>query len=129
MLKRIIAILFIFVMAGQVSAGVCGCISGYGQPQHSCCKHKKAVNDTMRRKGCCDDNDCAMRQSERLPQDRTDAAVKITLRIAAAPPMPKLENFKPVALQNFVPLTAAVDHRLKYSRPADLYLRHHAFLI
>jgi hypothetical protein len=129
MLKRLIAILFIFVMAGQISAGVCGCLGGDSRPQHSCCKHKKAVNDTMRRKGCCDDNDCAMRQSERLPQERTNAAVKITLRIAAEPAMPKLENFEPVALQNFVPSTAAIDRRLKYSRPPDLYLRHHAFLI
>jgi len=129
MLKRLTAILFIFIMAGQVSAGVCGCLGGDSRPRHSCCERKKSVGDTLRRKGCCDDNDCSMRQSERLPQDRTNATARITLKIAAEPTMPKLESFEPVALQSFVPSTTAVDHRLKNSRPPDLYLRYHAFLI
>jgi hypothetical protein len=129
MLKRLTAILFIFIMAGQISVGVCGCLGGDSRPPHSCCEHKKPYNDMMRRKGCCDDNDCAMRQSERLPQDRTNATAKITLKVAVEPTMPKLESFEPVTLRSFVLSTAAVDHRLKYSRPPDLYLRHHAFLI
>jgi hypothetical protein len=129
MLKRLTAILFIFIMAGQISAAVCGCLGGDSRPQHSCCEHKKSVGDTLRRKGCCDDNDCAMRQSERLPQDRTNATAKITLNIAVEPTIPELESFEPVALKNFVPTSTILDHRPKYSRPPELYLRYHAFLI
>src|SRR5947209_20214456 len=102
MLKRLTAILFIFVMAGQISAGVCGCLGGDSRPQHSCCERKKSVGDALRRKGCCDDNDCSIRQSERLPQDRTNATARVTLGIAAEPVIPRLESFEPITLQNVV---------------------------
>ena len=128
MLKRLTAIFFIFLIAGQVSAGVCGCLSDVSQPQHSCCRHKRSANDAVRRKGCCD-NDCAMSQSERLPQDRTITSFEITSKAVAQPLTPKVENFTAVAVPNMAFAVTAGDHRLKYSRPPELYLRHHAFLI
>jgi hypothetical protein len=128
MLKRLTAIFFIFVIVGQVSAGVCGCLGSGIQPQHSCCRHKKSANDAIRQKGCCD-TDCAMSRSERLPQDRTNTAIKITLKAVAKPAAPKLENFAPIATQNIAPVVTVADHHLKYSRPPELYLRYHAFLI
>jgi len=128
MLKRLTAIFFIFLIAGQVSAGVCGCLGDGDRPQHSCCKHERSASDALRRKGCCD-NDCAMSQSERVPQDRTITAFKITSKAIPEPAIPKLENFVPVESPSFASSIAAVDHRLKYSRPPELYLRHHAFLI
>src|SRR5436309_947504 len=105
MLKRLIAIFFIFLIAGQVSAGMCGCLRDVSQPQHSCCRHKKSANDSIRQKGCCD-NDCAMSQSERLPQDRTFTAFKISSKSIAEPVTPNLENFVPISTHN-IP-TAAV---------------------
>jgi len=128
MLKRLTAIFFVFLIAGQVSAGVCGCLCGESEPRHSCCLHQKSANDTVRQKGCCD-NDCAMSQSERLPQDRTVTSFKLNSKAVAEPATPKLENFIRIVTQNAAVTIAAVDHRLKYSRPPELYLRHHAFLI
>ena len=128
MLKRLTAILFIFLIIGQVSAGICGCVVDNSQPQHSCCKRQKASADVLRQKGCCE-NDCAMSQSERLPQDRAGVAFKISYKAIAQPATPKLESFAPVAAQTIVLAATAADHHLKYSRPPELYLRHHAFLI
>ena len=128
MLKRLTAIFFIFLIAGQVSAAVCGCLGGESQPQHSCCKHERSANDSLRQKGCCD-NDCAMSQSERLPQDRTITSFKITSKAVAEPATPKLEKFVPITTLNIARTISAIDQRLTYSRPPELYLRHHAFLI
>lgn len=128
MLKRLVALLFIFFIAGQVSAGVCGCFGDASQPQHSCCKRQKTERDAWRQKGCCN-NDCAMSRSEKLPQDRTNTTVNLTLKAVAEPATPKLENFVPISKQQAIASVTADDHRLKYSRPPELYLRHHAFLI
>src|SRR4029078_12542220 len=99
--------------------------SDVSQPPHSCCRHKKSATDSVRRKGCCD-NDCAMSQSERLPQDRTITSFKITSKAVAEPLTPKVEKFTAVAVPNMAFAVTASDHRLKYSRPPELYLRHHA---
>jgi len=128
MLKKLTAIFFIFLIAGQVSAGICGCVVDNSQPQHSCCKAQKASADALRRKGCCD-NDCAMSRSERLTQDRAGVAFKFSSKAIAQPATPKFESFAPVAAQTIASASTAIDHRLKYSRPPELYLRHHAFLI
>ena len=128
MLKRLVALSFIFFIVGQVSAGVCGCLDDASQPQHSCCKRQKATVEAIRQKGCCD-NDCAMQRSEKLPQDRTSASFKITSTAIAQPAAIKLENFTPIATIDIAPVIAVVDHRLRYLRPPELYLRHHAFLI
>jgi hypothetical protein len=128
MLKRLVAIFFIFVIAGQVSAGVCGCLGAESQPRHSCCKRQKPTVDALRQKGCCD-SECALSQSERLPQERTNTTVKLTLKAVTEPALPRLERFAPLAIDNIEQTVGIVDHRLKYSRPPELYLRHHAFLI
>ena len=128
MLKRLAAIFFIFVIAGQVSAGVCGCLGDAGKPQHSCCKRQKANRDAIRQKGCCDE-DCAMQPSERSPQDRTNVTAKISVKAVAEPPSVRLEKFHPLSEGNAVPLVKTSLHRLKYSRPPELYVRHHSFLI
>ena len=128
MLKRLIALLFIFVIAGQVSACVCGCLGAESQPRHSCCKRQKPDRDAVRRKGCCDE-DCALRQAERLPQDRTNSVAKITYKAEAELITLSLVSFAPITAQNLALAAAVTDHRIKYSRPPDLYLRHHAFLI
>lgn len=128
MLKRLAAILFIFAVAGQVSAGVCGCLESGLEHQHSCCRHERSDRDTLRGKGCCD-SDCAMTQSEKLPQDRASADIKLTLKAVAEPATLKLENYAPITIVSLAPFIASIDHRLKYSRPPELYVRHHAFLI
>lgn len=128
MLKRLVALSFIFFIVGQVSAGVCGCLSRESRPQHSCCKRQKPTVDALRQKGCCD-SDCAIQRSEKLTQDRTSTSVKITSKAMAEPAAIKLENFTSIAAVAIAPVVTVNDHRLKYSRPPELYLRHHAFLI
>jgi hypothetical protein len=128
MVKRLVALLFVFVIAGQVSAGVCGCLGDVNQPQHSCCKRQKTNGDSLRQKGCCD-SECAMQQSERLPQDRTNATAKISFKAVVEPAALRLDNFAPVAELPIARSTVDQDFRLEFARPPELYLRHHAFLI
>jgi hypothetical protein len=128
MLKRIAAILFIFVVAGQVSAGVCGCFGEGSNLRHSCCKREKAGIDSMRPTTCCD-SECAMQPSERVLQDRTEPAAKVTFETVTSSSAIQHLSFRPIAALKPFDFAPFANHRLKYSRPPELYLRHHAFLI
>jgi hypothetical protein len=128
MLKRLAALLFIFVMAGQVSAGVCGCLGGENRAQHSCCKRKKMSRDAISAKSCCE-TDCLVRHSEKLVQDRTQAGPKIKFQAAASPVKPGLALLLPTTTRIAVVVSPYSDHRLKYARPPELYVRHRALLI
>jgi hypothetical protein len=128
MLKRLAALLFVFVIAGQVSAGVCGCFSGETRARHSCCKSKKATGDAMRPTTCCD-KDCIVRSTQTVTQDRTEPAAKIKFKGEAV-----LDQFaafySPARVTTAAATTPSIRvHFVRYPRPPDLYLRHHAFLI
>jgi hypothetical protein len=128
MLKRLAAFLFIFVIAGQVSAGVCGCVRGETESKHSCCKRDKKAGDSIRGKSCCD-VDCMAGQSDRPVQDRTTPQAKLQFKTADQPREALKLTFEPVPIQSTVSVNRFTNHRLKYARPPELYLRHHAFLI
>ncbi|MEO6334858.1 MAG: hypothetical protein ABIO91_07720 [Pyrinomonadaceae bacterium] len=128
MLKRLVAVLFIFVIAGQVSAGVCGCIGDESKAQHSCCKRNNLGVDEMRAPGCCDTN-CTASASERVVQDRSERAAKIQFKQAIAPAAIQRVAFQPLPAVRTVTVSAVSDHRLTYSRPPNLFLLHRAFLI
>ena len=128
MLKRLAAVLFIFVIAGQVSAGVCGCLGAENTDQHSCCKRNKLGVDEMRAPACCDKN-CIATVSERLSQDRTELSVKLKFKVAIEPAAMQRVLFQPLPIVRPVTVSAFADHRLKYSRPPNLFLLHRAFLI
>ena len=129
MVKRLIALLFIFVIAGQVSAGVCGCIGGGDKPKHSCCKRKKAVSaDAMSAKGCCGTN-CMVRQSERAVQDRTASSPEIKFQTVIGTTQVSAASFKPIISHRPFVFAPFANNRIKYPRPPDLFLLHQAFLI
>jgi len=129
MLKRLTALVFMFVLAAQISGGVCGCLGGVSEDTHSCCKREKSAIDSMQSKACCDSN-CTVTQSERVSQDRTQAAAKLNFSQAAEPATAfERTPFRPLIAPETVTISHYTDNRLKYSRPPALYLRHHAFLI
>lgn len=128
MVKRLTAFLFILVIAGQVSAGVCGCIGGESKATHSCCKRAKKSADSIQKKSCCD-ADCAARQSDRPVQDRTASQARLQSQAADKPREVHQFTFERTAIIRAVPVTRFTNHRLKYARPPELFLRHHAFLI
>jgi hypothetical protein len=66
---------------------------------------------------------------EKVPQDRTGTSGRITPQAVAEGETPKIAYLAPVAFRRPALVRPTDDHRLKYSRPPDLYLRHHAFLI
>ena len=128
MLKRLTAIFFVFVIAGQVSAGVCGCVGGENKARHSCCKRDKTAGDSIRSKGCCD-ADCMVRQSDRPVQDRTAPQAQLQFQTADEPLEVLKFTFERAPVYRTVSVNDFTNHRLKYARPPELYLRHHAFLI
>ncbi len=68
-------------------------------------------------------------RSENLVQKRTEPASKIEFEaVKELAEMPKMA-FERVAAFDVVRIPPFANHRLKYSRPPDLYLRHCAFLI
>jgi hypothetical protein len=129
MLRRLAAFVFLLSITGQVYAGVCGCLGGESQDQHSCCKREKVDRNVMSRKGCCE-TDCMVQQSSKLAQDRTASILRIELPTADEPvsTTPRM-RFRPVAIVALRPTASITDQRLKFPRPPDLYLYHRAFLI
>jgi len=127
-MKRLAALLFIFAIVGQVSAGVCGCLGGETKPKHSCCVRKKAVRDVISAKGCCETN-CLAGKAENVVRDRTEPAAKIKFHDAVERGPMQYALFPPVPARAGVSIKPFAGNRLKYARPPDLYLRHHAFLI
>jgi hypothetical protein len=128
MAKRLVALLFIFVIAGQVSAGVCGCIGSGNKPKHSCCKRKKATADAIGAKGCCGVN-CMVPQSGKLVQDRTGSAPEIKFQTVRNSFQAVTVGFTRITPHATIALTPFANHRLKHPRPPDLFLLHRAFLI
>ena len=128
MVKRLAAFLFILVIAGQVSAGVCGCVGGKGRSVHSCCKRGKVAGDTIRNKGCCE-AECIGRQSDRPVQDRTAPQAKLQVETADTPLQVRKFTLERTVLHRTVSVNHFANHRLKYARPPELYLRHRAILI
>jgi hypothetical protein len=70
-----------------------------------------------------------IRQSDPLTQDRTPAVAKLQVpTLDAKLDVPNV-TFERLQLRNTVSIDHFTNHRLKYARPPELYLRHHAFLI
>ncbi|MBP9664784.1 MAG: hypothetical protein KBD94_09185 [Pyrinomonadaceae bacterium] len=128
MLKRLVSILFVFAIVGQIYAGVCGCLGGDDNATHSCCKRSKAAGDAIKAKDCCA-ADCEVQQADRLTQDRSNPTPQIKLQAdEPSTPLPAI-SVQWVAVTSSITTRQLADHHLKHPRPPDLYLRHHAFLI
>ncbi|KXK07360.1 MAG: hypothetical protein UZ17_ACD001000017 [Acidobacteria bacterium OLB17] len=128
MLRRFAAIIFVLALAGQIYAGVCGCIGAENKNAHSCCKPKASVENSMQGKACCE-TACTMSNSQNIVPDRLETLAKVTFAA--------IEPASPVAAFDFSPTPAAYKHIAPQVtaisaadlRPPELYLRHHAFRI
>lgn len=126
MWKRLTALLFIIFLAGQVWAGVCGCMQS-GMKGMACCKHKKAKGDSMRRTDCCD-GPCGMRTSDRQPRVFGDVSVHVQPKAS----LPQAEiDFRPraAAPYGFVFIAGPLRVPAQLSRPPNLYLQYRSLLI
>ena len=128
MLKRLAALLFVFVIAGQVLADVCACLGGDKMAQDSCCARTVLTANSIRAITCCD-TDCMLQQSERLPQDRTQTIDKLQFQPAAEQALVEQRSFQPVAVPTAPTSLPQIDHRLKFARPPDLVVLNCDFLI
>lgn len=83
----------------------------------------------MQAKGCCDTG-CVERQSGNLAQDRNKPLGYLQFKKVGGPPgTHRILFLSTVIIARTVVAAPYSNHRLKYSRPPNLYLRHHAFLI
>ena len=130
MFKRFAVLFFILVVAGQAWAGICGCLNTQAQPSHSCCQRsKKSSVTTVSPKGCCD-KDCYWTSNQKTPLSQFDNSTLDVSSKLKAEPIARIvwTQTAPTVLQP-IPPPPFLNHRLRYSRPPDLYLRHHSFLI
>lgn len=127
MLRRFVAILFVLALAGQIYAGVCGCMGGESEAAHACCKPKTAIENSIQGKACCE-TVCAMSHSEDLVADRLETIAKITFQ-ASEPAIVPSFAFLPTYTVHTSDAPTRILLRAAYVRPPELYLRHRAFLI
>jgi len=130
MLKRLAILFFVLTVSAQAWAGVCGCFNLEKVSAHSCCKKGKSSVTSVSRKSCCE-TECGNLINQRVPRKQADTAALAWIDAKPVDLSPErvvwpsqLRVVEAPALA-----TAFVSHRLKYSRPPDLYLRHHSFLI
>ncbi len=127
MWKRLGALLFIFILGGQVWAGVCGCFDN-GAPRMKCCQKKNAAKgDAMSRTTCCDAV-CGLPVGERPNRIQNDASFKMPAMTEA---IAHRFEFLPRIVRRGVAhrSPAALEFPSLYSRPPNLYLFNHSFLI
>lgn len=128
MLRRFAALFFILILGGQVWAGVCGCFDNGRTPRMKCClKKSKEKRDTVSRTKCCD-GPCGIPSSDRTTRSSAEAGIK--LPAIAEVPAVRFEFLPPVRT-NSRPMVVAVSTKdpSRLSRPPDIYLRNHSFLI
>lgn len=128
MLKRIAALLFVLAIAGQVYAGVCGCMDANDEATHSCCKRSRSSSGAIKAKDCCA-ADCSRPQTERPTQDRSNPRPQIKLQAVTPSVQLPAVSVERTSVTPLLTKQRLTDHRLKRPRPPELYLRHHAFLI
>jgi hypothetical protein len=132
MLKRLFALVFIFVLGGQVWAGVCLCWQGSEEGGHakmSCCKKEKVQAPSISAKTSCD-SPCGTPTNDRLPRSQSDASIKVPLPVLSA--VEKFVNALPVRANFEAPPLISKrsgDLPLQLSHSPDLYLQNHSFLI
>ena len=128
MFRRFAAFLFVLTMAGNLWAGVCGCI-GDADHQDPCCKRELNAKDSFSAKPCCDDN-CLTSGSVSTPRTQGESTVKIPLPAdEIAVEAIRTFAFDPSVVRRSEISVPFVDKRLIFPRPPDLYLKHHSFLI
>jgi len=127
MLRRFAAIIFVLALAGQIYAGVCGCMGGESETAHACCKPKTAIENSMQGKACCE-TACTMSHSENTVPDRLETLANITFQ-AAEPSVVTSFTFEAptIVLKSIAPMRTV--RGAASLRPPDLYLRHRAFRI
>lgn len=129
MLKRATAFLFVLLIAGQVWAGVCGCLEDGDHERSSCCMRDRSDAASMNKIPCCE-SDCGDLDTQATPRTNTENSMKLTLR-------DNPEAYTLTAVFKFVPFRARGNDlerpkgfvRPHLPRPPELYLRNHAFLI
>jgi hypothetical protein len=130
MLKRFAALLFILAIVGQASAAVCVCIGTQAKSdKHSCCKKKKQGVSAMSRKSCCE-TDCDKITQQNGPRNISESSVlKVSLKASSDAAHGMTWQLQRRVVDSPVLASPFINHRLKYSRPPDLFLRHKSFLI
>ncbi|HQZ81830.1 MAG TPA: hypothetical protein PLR83_01300 [Pyrinomonadaceae bacterium] len=127
MLRRFAAVIFILALAGQIYAGVCGCIGGKSEAAHACCKPKTAIENSMQGTTCCE-TACAMSHSENIVPDRLETLAKITIQ-AVEPSRAVAFTFGERSVLYKYNAPTRVIRGAASVRPPELYLRHRAFRI
>lgn len=127
MLKRISASLFIVLLAGQVWAGVCGCVSD-AKSGMNCCKRSRSETK-MRGRSCCGDS-CGMKAQSNPPRSQSaqDSFAADTDTPALAPfTVPNNGRRHSVGL-DLSKASCGTAHAL-FARPPNLVIAHHSFRI
>ena len=127
MLRRLIAVFFVLALAGQIYAGVCGCVGGKSESAHACCKPKTAIENSMQGKTCCE-TACVMSRSENVVPDRVESFAKISLQVVQPESIVPAFEFISV-LDRKPPSHQLAFHDSEPLSPPALYVRLHTFRI
>lgn len=128
MFRRAATILFLFAITSSVWAETCVCFPSF-KTEDNCCRRKTSERPALEGKGCCGENTCGV-ANQADPASVSDSSA--SKGYSSVQPLP---NHQPTpyrveirALPIFV-RSAFVDHRLRYARPPNLYVRYSSFLI
>lgn len=127
MFKRTLSLLFVFLLAGQVWAGVCGCLGGTGS-EMKCCK-RSTEQAKIGAKRCCGDI-CAEKSHTQAPRSQSEnhqTSVGVVQSASTTFSLPDFVLAKDGSRRNDLKSTERAPALL--ARPPDLFLKHHSFRI
>ncbi|MER3429692.1 MAG: hypothetical protein C4324_01380 [Blastocatellia bacterium] len=128
MLKRVAAIFFVLLIAGNAWAAVCGCIDGGNRKMPSCCKKQQEGRNSMAAKQCCG-GDCFVQSGNSRSSVKSEPIVRLSAPQAAA------QNELNISPAIFAPAVSSRRPRTSSYRrphlppPPNLYIKHHSILI
>jgi hypothetical protein len=127
MLKHFVTLIFIFAVAGQASAGVCGCFSTNNTERHTCCPRDDSYTPSISQKGCCEYN-CVQSSSDFLARHRSEQANRLSFKEATEPAAVVIPVWQTEA-SDFRNDVTSIKYSRQYPRPPNLYLRFQSLLI
>jgi hypothetical protein len=124
MMKRLGALILMLVLAGQILAGVCECLSG--DDSHSCCEKSQEL--TLKRPPCCTDGDCLSSGDSRQYSTNLFSIRFSGHEHAVNPGSTELKSFQEDAFPESV-LLKSFEGESPPLTARDLFITHHEILI
>src|SRR5690606_9889529 len=128
MLRRLTALVFVLFLAGNVWAGLCGCIDGGDHSASACCKRERSEHTSISPKPCCG-SECGQPAMSNVHRTKSESGVKVFGSHIPAEPVRSFVPMPLIGLEREPLFVIQYPQDPLFPRPPDLFIKHSSFLI